>query len=69
VLKRFLYYASRIIFRFLPKGTPYNEIPNVIIIDILNYNLYPNEKKKKKFIGFLNSEKKKQIKEKSLRIQ
>ncbi|ORX87851.1 hypothetical protein BCR32DRAFT_263905 [Anaeromyces robustus] len=40
MFKRSLFYASGIIFHSLPKGEKYDDIPNVILINILNYNLF-----------------------------
>jgi len=36
--KRSIYYASGIIFQSLPKTAPYDELPELIMINILNYN-------------------------------
>ncbi|ORX87854.1 hypothetical protein BCR32DRAFT_324216, partial [Anaeromyces robustus] len=40
MFKRSLFYASGIIFHSLPSGEKYDDIPNVILINILNYNLF-----------------------------
>jgi len=36
--KKSIYHASDAIFHSLPRYRPYNEIPDLIMINILNYN-------------------------------
>ncbi|ORX80517.1 hypothetical protein BCR32DRAFT_245579 [Anaeromyces robustus] len=43
--KRSLYYSSGIILHSLPQGRSYGEIPDVIMINLLNYNLFKNMNK------------------------
>ncbi|OUM59864.1 hypothetical protein PIROE2DRAFT_14496 [Piromyces sp. E2] len=45
MFKRSLYYTSGIIFNSLLNGSTYKEISNVIMINILNYNLFNDDKK------------------------
>ncbi|ORX65565.1 hypothetical protein BCR32DRAFT_306091 [Anaeromyces robustus] len=47
MFKSSLYYASGIIFQSLPRGHKYNDIPNLILINILNYKLFKNTEKEK----------------------
>ncbi|ORX63629.1 hypothetical protein BCR32DRAFT_330810 [Anaeromyces robustus] len=44
MFKRSLFYASGIIFHSLPSSEKYEEIPNAILINILNYNLFKDPK-------------------------
>ncbi|ORX84892.1 hypothetical protein BCR32DRAFT_325712 [Anaeromyces robustus] len=47
MFKRSLYYASGVIFQSLPRGNKYNDMPNLIMINILNYKLFKNTEKEK----------------------
>jgi len=49
MLKRSLFYASKIIARSLPKGSEYkyDQIPNTIMINFLHYNIFKKEKEEK----------------------
>ncbi|ORX84341.1 hypothetical protein BCR32DRAFT_291407 [Anaeromyces robustus] len=46
MFKRSLYYSSGIIFHSLPQGRSYGEIPDVIMINLLNYNLFKDMNKR-----------------------
>jgi len=50
MFKRSLYYASNIISQSLVKGQPYNKLPKLIMINLLNYNIFKKEKEKPHWI-------------------
>jgi len=50
MFKRTLYYAAGIIFQSLPRANPYDDIPKLIMINILNYEEFnKNDTEKKKY--------------------
>ena len=53
IFKRSLFYASGIIFRSLPRGKKYNLIPNVIMINILKFNIFNRTEKEKNKLDWM----------------
>jgi len=49
IFKRTLYYASGIIYQSLPRSKPYDIIPKLIMINILNYELFIKDEEKSKY--------------------
>jgi len=50
IFKKSLYYASEIIYQALPRSEPYDTIPKLIMINILNYQLFEsNDEEIKKY--------------------
>ncbi len=49
MFKRTLYYASGIIYQSLPRSKPYDIIPKLIMINILNYELFIKDEEKSKY--------------------
>jgi len=53
MFKKSLFYASGIIFRSLPPGKKYNHIPNVIMLNILKFNIFNHTEKKKNKLNWM----------------
>ena len=53
MFKRSLFYTSGIIYRSLPPGKKYNLIPNVIMINILKFNIFNHTEKEKNKLNWI----------------